>query len=88
MLMTGAVALLSHHGEWDGWGGEWWWIVGRMFFLAVWVLLIVLAVRWFGRGGRRREPSGLERARDVLAERYARGEISTEEYNERLERLR
>jgi uncharacterized membrane protein len=30
----------------------------------------------------------MERARDVLAERYARGEVTTEEYRERLERLR
>ena len=33
------------------------------------------------------ERSGVERARDGLAERYARGELSTDEYRERLEQL-
>ena len=89
-VLAEAIALLIHHnGPWDGWGGgEWWWFVGRMFFLTVWVFLIVLAVRWFRLGGGRRGPTGMERARDILAERYARGEISTEEYKERIERLR
>lgn len=32
--------------------------------------------------------TGRERAREILAERYARGEISTEEYEERLAKLR
>ncbi|WP_433518771.1 SHOCT domain-containing protein [Nonomuraea sp. CA-143628] len=33
------------------------------------------------------ERSGLERAREVLAERYARGAISTEEYRDKLDHL-
>ena len=33
-------------------------------------------------------PSGDERARDILAERFARGELTGEEYRERLEQLR
>jgi putative membrane protein len=37
---------------------------------------------WAGRR------SGAERAAEVLAERYARGEISTDEYRERLAHLR
>jgi Short C-terminal domain len=41
-----------------------------------------------GRGARPPKRSDVERARDVLAERYARGELTTEEYRERLEQLR
>ena len=41
-------------------------------------------------GPRRPAPkrSDVERARDVLAERYAGGELTTDEYRERLEQLR
>jgi hypothetical protein len=41
-------------------------------------------------GTRRPAPkrSDVERARDVLAERYAGGELTTDEYRERLEQLR
>ena len=34
-----------------------------------------------------RQQSGVDRARDILAERLARGEISTEEYYDRLSSL-
>jgi uncharacterized membrane protein len=30
----------------------------------------------------------MERARDILAERYARGELTVDEYRERLEQLK
>jgi putative membrane protein len=70
-------------GPGGGWGWLWWPIV-----LLGWVAVIA-TVGWFVvRGARPRERSGVERARDVLAERYARGELSTEEYRERLEQLR
>jgi uncharacterized membrane protein len=34
-----------------------------------------------------REPTPIERAQGILAERYARGEIDGEEYRERLSQL-
>ncbi len=60
------------------------------------VLVVVVVVRMIGGGVRRDAPSegagrgsaGSSRARDVLDERYARGELSTEEYRERLATLR
>ncbi len=69
--------------EWMGWGSGW----GGMIFgplvmiawLAVLVAVVVLIVRWLGGAG----ASGVrpERtARDILDERYARGEIDREEY--------
>lgn len=89
--MDNAVALLvlaDGSGSWHGGDGEWWWI-GRTVVTVVWIVLAVLAVRWlvFGRG-RWERMSGMERARGVLAERYARGEIDAQEYEERAKRLR
>lgn len=62
-------------------GDHAWWPLWLLFWLAVlgtiaWVVL------------RRSRDSGGDRAREILAERYARGELSTDEYKERLEGLR
>jgi len=45
---------------------------------------------WFVVGRRcwHRPPSDIDRARGILAERFARGELTGEEYRERLEQLR
>jgi putative membrane protein len=76
----------------DGWrhgwgpGGGWAWLWGPILLL--WVALIATVVWFVARGVRPRERAGVDRARDLLAERYARGELTTEEYRERLEQLR
>lgn len=89
-ISTYSSALLG-----DNWGGGWHdgWGWGHMFFgsfmmLLFWgalVVLIVLAVRWMGgasgRGGD--EPPQGKRAIEILEERYARGEIDKEEFEER-----
>jgi putative membrane protein len=56
--------------------------------MVAWVALIAAAV-WLiaSRTGPRATPP-TDRPRGILAERYARGEISTEEYRERLDALR
>ena len=84
-------ALVAFGG--DGWrhgwgpGGGWGWLWGPIVLLG-WVVVIA-AVGWFVvHGTRPGERSGVDRARDILAERYARGELTTEEYRERLEQLR
>ena len=84
-LFSNALVVASASG-WEHGGSEWWWI-GRLVMLLILIVLIVAAIWWFRRGPYRREPSGLERARDILAERYARGEITTEEYQDRLGQL-
>jgi putative membrane protein len=56
--------------------------------ILLWFVLIAVLFRWVLWRGPRWHPSGMERARDILAERYARGEISGEEYRERLDQLR
>ncbi len=76
------TSLLATH---DGWGdgpGPWF-----LIFPLFWLIILVLAAVWLGRGGgpwRRQPPSG----RAVLAERYARGDISADEYRERLSVLK
>jgi putative membrane protein len=79
-------ASVAQPGPWcgpGGWGG-WWWLMPLTMWL-FWAAVIALIV-WFVRN--RRETNETERARGILAERYARGEIDANEYHERLERLR
>jgi putative membrane protein len=72
-----------------GWGMGWGWVFGVLLLLGL-VVLIVVAVRALGGGigprgsGRQPAPPGTGSARQVLDERYARGELRTEEYRERL----
>jgi putative membrane protein len=71
-----------------GWGMGWMWLFWLLLVLGV-VLLAVVVVRAVGGGVTREGRSGgsqaeRSQARQVLDERYARGELSTEEYRERL----
>ncbi len=75
--------------EWGlGWGG------GGMFlgplFMVAWlamlVALVVLLVRWLG-GGSPGTGSAPRTAREILDERYAKGEIDHDEYEKRRKTL-
>lgn len=66
------------------WGDGYGWIgFGWIFMILFWGLIIVGAVaivRWLGRSGndtRRQTP------KEILQERYARGEIGREEYEQK-----
>jgi putative membrane protein len=81
----------GHMGN-GGWSG-WMWVWGTAMVL-FWIIVIGAAAWRAVRAAtprRTRTPSsgtaGLEHARAILAERYARGDISTEEYEERLAKL-
>lgn len=72
-----------------GWGA---WLVMALMMVAFWGLLIVglvALVRYVGgpRDGAHVKPAGPapgpDRAQDVLAERFARGEIDEDEYRRR-----
>ena len=78
----GLATLVARTGD-DG--GHWW--VFAPLAWAVWLAGIATVVWLLVRRTRAGERSGLERARDILAERYARGEISADEYRERLGQL-
>lgn len=56
-----------------------------------WGLLLtgtVLLVRWLGRDGRRSPGADPPSPQQLLAERFARGEIDEDDYRRRLETLR
>jgi putative membrane protein len=73
----------------DGFGGGWMWLFGLLLLLGL-SLLVVVAVRALGGGiyrARSARPNERSRARELLDERYARGELSTDEYWERRRHL-
>jgi putative membrane protein len=79
--METVLITLAHGGQAWGGPGPWW-----PLFPLLWFGLLIGAFAFFGsrfrRGWRDRAPRAS--AESVLAERYARGEISVQEYRERL----
>lgn len=72
------------------WGdyGMGWGFFGIVHMVLWWVLLIlgiVVLAKWLagGSGASRRDRSGDSRALEVLKERYARGEIGKEEFEQK-----
>lgn len=86
------------NGYGTGSGMGWGWLFGLLALVGI-VLLIILVVRVVGGGVRHGPsspraahenhpvPTGRSRARDILTDRYARGEIDSAEFQERLEHL-
>jgi putative membrane protein len=68
-------------------GNWWWWGFGALHMLVFWAVLIfviVVAVKWLsGQSGARAPESGGARALDILKERYARGEINKDEFEQK-----
>ena len=85
-LTPGMAAAQEHTFEW-AWGTHpMWWMMGAwgilmmLGMLMFWGLVIagiVLGIRWLVRQG---SGSGPDAALDILRQRYARGEISKEEF--------
>ncbi len=90
--MTAAV-LFAQSENWDhmnGWGGGWMWLWG-VAMMTLFVVLVVWLIRAStGASGPEaaRPRDAAERGREILAERYAKGELSTEEYRERISEMR
>jgi putative membrane protein len=78
MTLTSALPLLAERS--DDWGHAWWplWLLfwGALIGGVVWLVL---------RRRDRRDP--LDQARGLLAERFARGELGSDEYRQRLDEL-
>jgi putative membrane protein len=87
-FLHGLIAQGAGWRHMNGWDGGWMWLWGTLMMLT-WVAIIVAAA-WLllrsGRGGRR-TTQGSERAREILDERLASGEITPEEYRERRDML-
>jgi putative membrane protein len=73
-------ALTTLLADSNGWHGGHWWIVFPIF----WLILIAVALTLF----RRRCRGGGDPAKRILGKRFARGEISADEYRDRLAQLR
>ncbi len=90
------VAQTFCHPGYPGYHGFFWFPLIPLFFLGFWVILflVVRPLVWRRRGmgpwssGWSSGWSASGRAEAVLAERYARGEVTEEEYRARLEVLR
>ena len=94
LLLAGtAPALAQERGYFDhyhAWGAGWGMLFGPLMmivFLAAVVALAVAAARWLGAGGpsggQAVPPPGGRSALDVLRDRFARGEIDKDEFEER-----
>lgn len=84
VAMTPLATMGGPHAAWGGGGIG---LFGPLFFLLL--LGAVAAIAWFAAKGElpwRRSP--VDEARRILLERYARGEISDEEFRQRAELLR
>lgn len=88
-IIISSATLLAQSDSWwnhmSGWGGGWMWLWGTLMMLS-WVIIIAAAVSFVLQGRDTRASRG-SRAREILDERYARGELTTEEYRERLDLL-
>lgn len=74
--------MMYYYGHGDGFGPLE--FLGHILWFVIIVALIIFALRLIrGRGPRRWSPMMRNPSLDILAERYARGEISKEEYEER-----
>ena len=87
-IVLAVPVLASVGGGWGAAGGPGgpWWIFGPLMLL-FWVALAATVVWLIVRRTRPAEPTANDRARGILAERFARGELSAEEYRERLVQL-
>ncbi|NKE70143.1 SHOCT domain-containing protein [Candidatus Manganitrophus noduliformans] len=66
-----------------GYGMGLWMVLNLLFWLLVIVGVVLLAVWAVDRGSRGRSDRESESALEILKKRYARGEISKEEYEEK-----
>ena len=80
--MHALTALTPLLASGNGWHHGHWWIA----FPILWLLLIALAIALFWRRGRGLRDEG-DSAKRILGERFARGEISADEYRDRLAQL-
>ena len=96
-IIVGALAALAalpalaapgpgdwNHGMGFGWGHM---LFGSLMMVLFWggiIVVVVMAVRWLSHGGSMRTETGSrDRAMEILKERFAKGEIDAEEYEQR-----
>ena len=85
--------ILSASGTW---GYGWWWAGGAIMFVCLAMMMLMMSrsprgSHWFpfcGMGWHHDHENEGRRPEDTLADRFARGEIDTDEYQRRLAALR
>lgn len=92
-MLWATPSLAQAYGDRDfWWHPAWGWghmIVGGFMMIAFWggiIVLVVLLVRWLGGAGTSSHTSSSAPRRtplEILQERFAKGEIDKEEYEER-----
>ena len=91
MNLSNWTVLLAQDSDWHrwsgaGWGG-WTWFWFAPFSAAPLIAAAALAGWLMWRATYKPQGVSLDRAREILAERYARGELSGDEYRDRLSQL-
>ncbi len=89
LMPAGQAAAQGGGPDWM-WHSSWGWghmIFGLAMMILFWgaiILLVVLLVRWLsGSGPQQHAPTAHQTPLDILKDRFARGEIDKEEYEER-----
>jgi putative membrane protein len=86
-LSTGLMTVHAYgYGHMDGNGNGWMWLWGGLMMILL-VAAVGLVAWVIVHNTKRGGPHPHDRAREILAERFARGEITPEEYRERAEHL-
>lgn len=78
-----ASRAATHSGWAGGWGGPWW-----LFVPLLWIALVATVIWLVARRKDGRDEAPASGAVGILAARYARGEIDTEEYRSRVDEIR
>ena len=80
------VSILADHGHGHGFDFQWWWMPMMVGMVLFWGLVVV-GIVWLVRGGLGPSEPREERrmsAADILERRLAEGDLTIQEYHERL----
>ncbi len=86
-MMFGWGNMMGGYGPGGYFNSGYWWmgIIGMVVQVVFWIAIIAIVVGLFRRYGANTRSTAVGRnsALDILRERYARGELDTEEFNRR-----